>query len=337
MIRLKAHVTLQFVATMKSKQTIKDIARNAAAADIFSHMATEEKKEALLATLRSLPEAAVDQMGLISGVPQSQIAIYRAMHRNESNDFTDRLGSVCELLQPGDVILMSGLSSNSQALVKGQRLLYANARSSHVALVQANFICIDAMPQVGTTNRLVSEVLANTQDDWRVMRFKHLTPRHSEMISRAGVYYLAQPYSIRPSSSKMKKFSYCSELARKMYSHSEIGGTGIPDSLVIAPADFDRLADSHSEWQDVTELVRPAITFCRQYPELIKIASKLYIDGLKLNRARYEERAAAVQKAQKLAKAGTISKAEAARIAREVKEIEKSMHNKFWDSGAGGT
>ena len=46
----------------------------------------------------------------------------------------------------GDVILMTGTSNSSKALAKSQKPFYLKARSSHVALVHADFICIDAMP-----------------------------------------------------------------------------------------------------------------------------------------------------------------------------------------------
>lgn len=324
------------ISSMPDEHKIKDFIRNAAAADIFSQMATEQKSEALHAQISTLPDQALDRMAMISGVPEKQFSIFRGMVRGESNPFIEGLESVDGLLKAGDIILMTGLNRKSQALAKAQIFSYNRALSSHVALVHADFICIDAMPVVGTTNRLVSEVLTSVQDNWRVIRFKNLQSQHRDVIARACVYYLAQPYSIRPSANTVKNFSYCSELARKVFSHASVEGTGIPDNFVVKPADFDRLADTHSEWIDVTETVKPAIDFCKKYPELIRVASKLFIDGLKLNRARYEERAAMVRKIQASAKAGKIQKEKAAQLIREIRETEKKINNKFWDLGVTG-
>jgi hypothetical protein len=321
---------------MADKENERDAARNIAAAGIFSHMATEEKAQSLLRDIRALPDEALNVMAQASGVPEEHFGIHRAMVRNEGNAFTDELTKVDGLLQAGDVILMTGRSRKSQALASAQRLAYSNARSSHVALVHADFICVDAMPVIGTTNRIVSEVLTDVQDDWRVIRFKGLRPEDLEIIARACVFYLAQPYSIRPSAATIKKFSYCSELARKVYSHGSLQGTGIPANLVIKPADFDRLADSHSGWQDVTETVRPAIDFCRKYPALVKVSAKLFIDGLKLNRARYEERTALMAKIRASEKAGRIPPEKAAKAIAEIQEIERNLHNKFWDVNRSG-
>lgn len=321
---------------MADKKNERDAARNIAAAGIFSQMASEEKAQNLLKDLRALPDEALDVMARVSGVPEEHFGIHRAMVRNEDNAFTRELGKVDGLLQAGDVILMTGRSRKAQALATAQRVVYSKARSSHVALVHADFICVDAMPVIGTTNRIVSEVLADVQDDWRVIRLKDLRPEDRETITRACVFYLAQPYSIRPSAATMKKFSYCSELARKVYSHASVSGTGIPASLVVKPADFDRLADSDSGWVDVTETVRPAIDFCRKYPALVKVSAKLFIDGLKLNRARFEERTALISKIRASEKAGKISSEKAAKAIAEIKEIENNLHNKFWDVSRSG-
>jgi hypothetical protein len=322
---------------MKKASNTSDAIRNAAAADIFSHMATEEKSNALFNTLRGLPDGVLEQMSLSSGIPKEHVLIHRALMRGEDNPFTDGLSKVDGLLQAGDIVLMTGTSRKAQALANAQRFAYDKAKSSHVALLHADFICIDAMPGVGTTNRVISEVLSCVQDDWRVVRFKRLQVKDKETIARACVFYLAQPYSIRPSAQTMKKFSYCSELARKVFSHCSIGGTGIPDNLVIKPADFDRMADIHSEWTDVTEVVRPAIDFCREYEALVKVSSKLFIDGLKLNRARFDERAAAITQIRRDGRNGKMAKEKAAKAINEIKAIEKNLHNKFWDFDTPGS
>ena len=279
---------------------MKEAARNAAAANVFRLMAAEDTGAKLVENLRNLADKELDMMGKLSGVPTHQFHIYRAMIRNENNEFMQGLAQVDGLLQPGDVILMTG----NQALAKAQKALYKCAKSSHVALVHVDFVCIDAVPKMGVSNRIISEVLVGADAGWRVIRHKSVDANSTDRIMRACVFYLAQPYLIFPSKKSAKSSSYCSEMVRKIYRDIAIANSGIPDKSIIAPAHFDQLADQHSEWLEVTETVRPAIEFCQKYPEMVRVSSKIFIDGLKLNRQRFEDRTKMMTKIQTLAKAG---------------------------------
>lgn len=313
-------------------EALKDGIRHRAAAEIFREMNSEDQGAALLQRIRSQPDTAIDLMARAAGIPESQFHIHRAMVRGEGNVFLDELKAVDGLLHPGDIILMRGTSKNSQLLSKGQKkACYEHARSSHVALVHADFICIDAMPKIGTSSRIASEILQNIEPDWRVIRCKKMQPEQQDLIMRACTFYLAQPYSIKPSRGPAKRFSYCSELARKTYSHSGITGVGIPNTLLVKPADFDRLADGHPQWDDVTEIVRPAIDFCAKYPELVKHSSQLFIAGLKLNRQRFEERTAILVELRQAAAKGVLPRERAQEMIRVIKEAESNMNHTFWD------
>ncbi|WP_123715504.1 hypothetical protein [Pseudomonas poae] len=129
----------------------------------------------------------------------------------------------------------------------------------------------------------------------------------------------------------MKQSSYCSELARKIYGHCDVAGLGIPNTPLIMPVHFDRLADGHPAWEDVTETVRPAVDFCAKYPGLIKVFAKLFIDGLKLNRSRFEERTASISQIQVAAKNGTIPREKAAEMIKAIRDIESNLNHTFWD------
>lgn len=306
---------------------MQEVARNAAAANVFRLMASEDNGGKLVEELRNLPDAALNMMGKRSGVPEHQLHIHQAMIRNEDNEFTRGLDQVDGLLQPGDVILMTG----NQALAMAQRALYKNAKSSHVALVHADFICIDAVPKTGVSNRIVSEVLADAETGWRVIRHKSVGPNNTDSIMRACAFYLAQPYLILPSKKSAKNSAYCSELARKVYRDVGVTNSGIADKSIIAPAHFDQLADKHAEWTDVTNTVRPAIEFCQNYPELVRVSTKLFIDGLKLNRQRFKDRTKQLAEIQTLAKAGKITKEQAKAATAQIREIERNMNHTFWD------
>ena len=308
---------------MDINEKIKEVARNAAAAEIFSHMASEEKSNGLLNQLQALPDELLDVMAKVTGIPETQFHIHRSMVRGEKNVFTDGLESVDGLLQIGDIILMTGNSAESKALAKIQRAVYKKARSSHVALVHADFICIDATPKLGVSNRIISEVLFDASENWQVIRHQKLEPQNLDKISRACVYYLFQPYKILPSINSAKTYAYCSELARKIYKNSLVEDHGIPNNFIIKPANFDRLADNHPQWVDVTEKVRPAIDFCRQYPELLKVSSKLFIDGLKLNRKRFDDRADLILKIREDSKTGEVSRIKEIEITEYIKDMQK--------------
>lgn len=306
-------------------------ARSAAVASFFATMSSEAKSEQLLAQIRAQTDAQIEFTARIEGIPAEQMDIYRAMMRGEDNAFIQEATSVDGLLHPGDVILCTGSTFGAKVITKGQKYAYEHARSSHVALIHADYICIDAMPGAGVTNRLISEVLTDVKPDWRVIRCKKLAPEHTDAVYRACAFYLAQPYKILPARKPMKAAAYCSELARKVFLHTGITGIGIPNDSVLSPGRFDALADNHSEWDDVTEQVRPAIEFCMKYPQLMKGASRLMIEGLKLNRKRFEERREQIKEIQRLASMKLIDKDKAKELVKKIRDIENNMNHSFWD------
>jgi len=312
---------------MAQQQTIRDTARNLAAADLFRNISTEEKAAKVAEELRNMPDAALRTMSRISGIPAHHTDLHLAMIRGQENELSRGLNALDGWFQPGDLILMTG----NLALANVQKALYKNARSSHVAIVHADFICIDAIPKVGASNRIIPDILADVDPGWRVIRHKSISPENSDGIMRACAYYLAQPYKILPSKKSAKKFAYCSELARKVYRGIGLAGTGIPDDRIIAPAHFDQLVDQHPNWLDVTDSLRPAVEFCQKYPEILRSTAKVFIDGLRLNRRRFEERTESIAKIQMLAKAGKISKEDAQEAVAQIREIERNMNHTFWD------
>lgn len=311
---------------------LHEIARNSAAAEIFKIMGSDQKSKEILDQIKALTDEQLDTMADISGIPDAQKLIHRALIRGDDNELIQKLKAFEYKLETGDVILMTGTSIKSKILANSQKTSYIKARSSHVALVHADFICIDATPKVGVTNRLVSQILSDVEDDWRVIRFNCVDEKNHETIQKVCAYYLAQPYMILPSKKPAKKFSYCSELARKVYLDSDIQNCRIPKNIIIKPCDFDRIADNSNDWTDVTERVRPFIEFCKEYEPLLKVISKLFIDGFKLNRARSEERKNAIRTIKMATANGNIPIEKASDMIKVIHQTEKSMNFKFWDS-----
>lgn len=310
---------------------IRQHARHHAAADIFAAMSSEEKSQKLLAQIRGQSDAMIDLGARYQGIPADQLEIYRAMVRGQDNPFYDELSQVNNLLKTGDVILSTGNTTGAKIITKGQKFGYENARSSHVALIHADFVCVDAVPGLGVSNRLVSDVLSDVKPDWRVIRCKKLGAEHHDSIYQACAFYLAQPYKILPSKKPMKAAAYCSELARKVFLHTGVTGIGIPNDSVLSPGKFDDLADNHLQWEEVTEHVSPAIEFCFKYQKLMIVVSRLMIEGLKLNRKRFEDRKAQIKTIQLAAKKGTIPREKAKELIKSIREIEANMNHQFWD------
>ncbi|WP_123715503.1 hypothetical protein [Pseudomonas poae] len=120
-------------------QRMKDAMRNAAAANVFRQMGSEDGERALLQKNRAIPDVMLDFAARQSGVPNDQLPIMRAMVRGEDNVFLQELKGVDGLLQTGDLILMTGTAPGSQRLARAQKLAYPQGRSSHVAVLHADF------------------------------------------------------------------------------------------------------------------------------------------------------------------------------------------------------
>lgn len=301
-----------------------------ATAEVFRTMSRDGAHEKSIEIFRNMPDALLDIYGLNAGVSNEHLPIYRKLSRGEENEFTEKLKRFNNELKTGDIILVTGTSNSSKILAKLQKTIYSEARSSHVIIVQTDFICIDAMPAIGVSHKLIPEALNDTQDNWRIIRFKGLKDE-SEALGKACTYYVEQPYRIFPKIKPAKKFSYCSELARKIYVDSNIKGTGIPNNKIIKPCDFDKIADQNSEWLDITDSVRPYIKFCLEYEGLLKFISKAFIQGIELNRQRFDERRNAKKKISEMHNKGVITSLGAVNIKNKIEALEKSLNYQFWD------
>ncbi|WP_083930408.1 YiiX/YebB-like N1pC/P60 family cysteine hydrolase [Chitiniphilus shinanonensis] len=313
-------------------RSLQEIARNAAASHVIQKMSTDEQREAYFNKMLSMSDDELNVMAQISYIPEVHWPIFRAVVRRQDCDFMQKLKGFDDQLETGDVVLMTGTSFKSKALAKSQIPFYFKAKSSHVALVHADFICIDAMPDPGVSNRIITDVLQDVEDNWRVIRFNKITNQHREAMQQRFAFYIEQPYKISSRKKPGKDFSYCSELARKVYQECKVDGSHIPKGHhVIKPCDFDRIADQGKDWTDITEKVRPYIAFVQEYEAIHKMISKAFIDGLKLNRARYEDRIEMIRKIRALEKKGCISSEKANECVKQIHEVEKKLHYTFWD------
>lgn len=317
-----------------SLEDLVDMALNQGRASVFKVMSNEEKAAEALNQLKSLPDEQLDIGGLISGIPEHQLPIYRAMIRGEENEYFAKLKELDGVLQSGDVILVTGKKFESKALVAAQFPFYTKARASHVAMVHADFICIDANLGVGVKNRTIAEVLDldKIEDNWRIIRFNAVTEENRDRMLRQCAFYLQQPYNIKLKKGAGAKFSYCSELVSKIYQDCKVRCIKVPKGILVNPCHFDRLADKGEVCQDITETVRPFLPFLREYKAMLAMQAKVFIDGFQLNRYRDKERKNLLASVQSQAKSGGITHEKLVEVAKHIQAIEEKMNFRFWDS-----
>jgi hypothetical protein len=271
-------------------------------------------------------------MAQLIGIPERQYPVYRAMVRGEENEYFLKIVELAGVLQSGDVVLVTGRKITSKALVAAQIPFYSKVRSSHVAMVHADFICIDANPGVGVKQRTIAEVLGDVEDSWRIIRFNAVTEENRDLMLARGAYYLQQPYSIRPTRGAPSKFSYCSELVSKVYRESKVRCVKVPQGILINPCHFDKLADKGEACQDITESVRPFVPFLKEYKEMMAMQAHAMIAGLKLNRHRDKQRKDFLAAARAQARAGKLSHETLVKMAQVIQGIDEKMNFRFWDS-----
>ncbi|POA81645.1 hypothetical protein C1882_24450 [Pseudomonas sp. FW305-E2] len=119
--------------------------------------------------------------------------MYRSMARGEEKEYSTKIVELSQILHTGDIILVAGKKFKSKALVAAQIPFYAKARASHVAMVPANLVCIDANLGVGVNHHTIAEVLNGVEDNWRIIRFNVVTEEHRDRMLIRGAYYLQQP------------------------------------------------------------------------------------------------------------------------------------------------
>lgn len=302
-----------------------------AISDVFKFMGQEGSEKQNIKNLKRYSDDALEAMAKYAGIKEEHITIYKQLTRGEKNEFHERYGNIKYQLEPGDIILVTGTSRSSKALVNIQKRVYKKAQASHVVIVQSDFICIDAMPKVGVSLRLISDVLSDVESNWRVIRLKSLSNSSYEEIRKACAYYIDQPYKILPKKKPAKNYSYCSELARKVYVDTNIKNHQIPINNLIKPCDFDKIADNSENWEDITDSIREYITFCQEFEDILGNIFNLVKKGLELNRKRYDERKEWMKKISKLRKEGAISEEIAQKMKTEIASTEQSLNHKFWD------
>lgn len=307
---------------------IKEIASKDILADLIQQTSTQEGQQRILDLVRNQSDEALKEMAILCGIPPNLHDTFIKMTKDENNDFISEFDAIKVQPQSGDILMIQGESKSSKFLSAIQRPTYFKARSSHIALIHADFMCIDAMPKSGVRHVTLPDILPNDLSRFKIMRLKSLTSDDIQSLMSNLGYFLEQPYKISPSRAPAKNFSYCSELARKIYKMSKIKKTGIHNGIIISPADFDKLLDNSKEWEDITDQLMPYIDFCVKYGPIINNISKHFTTGFKLNKQRYLERK---EYKRSVRKDDRLSPESKKKILDKIEKFENGLHHKFWD------
>lgn len=155
-------------------------------------------------------------------------------------------------MKTGDVLLATGRYKVSKYLIFFQKIFYWKAKSSHVLLGFTDGIFIEATPNGGVDFCLITDAIQSVEKDWRIIRFKNLTPDHQDKLLKSSMYFFREGYNFNfIGKSKMGR-SFCSELVVKIFKQAGISlfSTNMPS--ITWPAKFDSVANTNVDCEDVT-------------------------------------------------------------------------------------
>lgn len=234
------------------------------------------------------------------------------------------------MLQSGDIILVTGSYASSRKLVSLQKQVINSAKSSHVVIAHAETLCIDARQKVGVQHSFILDALNNIEPDWCVIRRNGITEDQKDLMIKSAAFYLSQPYLVHPSGYIGKSRAYCSELARKIYEKSGIE-LEVPSTGLVMPAHFDLLSQGHPSWSVITDEVKSWLEEVKADEKNYRLATSTMVNGLKLNRKRFDDRKKMKEKIIKMGKKGLISNETKEKQLAIINKIEEKMIYTFWD------
>lgn len=200
---------------------------------------------------------AINTMILINNIKNYLIPeqfIVSTIGDNYSKEVLDKFTEKKNIMhmQAGDILLVRGVRPLSKILTKVQKVTYWRTRSSHILIVVADGIFIDATLNNGVKFKFFPKELFEIHNDWRMIRKKGITREQLEELQKAVIYYYGQKYNPKYLL-KNKDKSFCSELAGKIYKKAGITIFNNKAPQYIKPSDFDKAADKQIDWIDITK------------------------------------------------------------------------------------
>lgn len=226
-------------------------------------------------------------------------------------------------MRAGDVMLVCGQSKSSKYLKWMQKVIYKDAKSSHVLLCLGDSTYVHATDKGGVHLQFLFDELKGIQDNWRIVRLREVSDEQEEALIKAGIYFIKQSYNKKFLTSSDEKSSFCSELVGKIFDRAGIPiFNGLPPHK-ITPAHFDQVADEGVCWEDVTDECR------KSYNEASEDAHRIVFDGIEfvINGGRSRN----IMKENFLSAIETLSPDNGKKIREEYDRTFNKTKIRFWD------
>ncbi|MBD8145848.1 YiiX/YebB-like N1pC/P60 family cysteine hydrolase [Pantoea agglomerans] len=152
----------------------------------------------------------------------------------------------------GDVLLVTGRSFKSTALVSAQKAIYPKARSSHVELHLGDGTIMHSTGAGGVHLTFLLDELKDIKDNWSVIRLKGLSDSERDEIMKSAIYFIKQSYNKRFFRENITQSSFCSELIAKSFQKAGVKILEGKKPSNVAPAHFDKAREKSMAWEDVT-------------------------------------------------------------------------------------
>lgn len=174
-------------------------------------------------------------------------------------------------MNAGDVFLVKGTAKHSKLLSALQKTIYPKATSSHVLISVGDGAFVHATTSNGVGFERYDRLLSEIEDGWRVIRNKKVDDITSQELQLAAIFFVKQAYNYKFMFESNEQSSFCSELVAKVYAKCGIELFGKKTGKV-APADFDKAADTDPEWEDVTDEYRALFSETDKIKDMFNIA-----------------------------------------------------------------
>lgn len=155
----------------------------------------------------------------------------------------------------GDILIVKGKNHISKLLSVSQKLFYLSNTSSHILISVSDGFYIHATSDKGVHFISVRELLPQIEPNFKVIRLKSINEKQYEELSKKVMFYMGQVYN-KSFFFEKSGASFCSELAAKIYSLSNIEIFNGKAPHLVVPAHFEKEANKNDEWQDITEATK---------------------------------------------------------------------------------
>ncbi|MEN4789174.1 YiiX/YebB-like N1pC/P60 family cysteine hydrolase [Pantoea agglomerans] len=165
-------------------------------------------------------------------------------------------------LNAGDVLLINSRTKRSWLNRTGQKWVRkgSSANSTHVALSLGDGGFIHADTTCGVDLVFLTDLLKNSEDDWKVIRHIELTDEVEEKIKKAAIFHFGKAYNYKFILKEDEKSLFCSQLVDvvfnsigiSIFSHEESNSLWNLNNAF--PIDFDNLISDKKTWIDVKDI-----------------------------------------------------------------------------------